>query len=197
MCDKNNTRVKKYLYLRVLTPRILNKTHTSALKKLEDQRQALLKQLTNFPAEKLRTAPPGKWSVMQVVAHLLTSEKLSVGYMYKKSLGMETLRNSGMKQSVLSFALKVSQRIPLKYKAPKVVEQNTPHELSLPDLIKQWDEVRNSLKGLLERIDNQHSKRLIFKHPVAGKFNAAQAVDFMYEHVNHHLSQINRLLASA
>lgn len=174
----------------------MNKAHIAAFKKLEAQRQTLINQLSTLPTEKLHTSTSGKWSIAQVLTHLVTSEKLSVGYMYKKSLGIDMLPNSGIKQSILSFVLKISQRIPLKYKAPKIVEENTPQELELPELIRQWDEVRSSLKGLLERIDSQHSKRLIFKHPVAGKLNAAQAVDFMYEHVNHHLPQIKHLLTS-
>lgn len=173
----------------------MNTSALVAFERLENQRQQLLNRLINIPADRLHASPPGKWSAIRILTHLLTSEKLSVGYMYKKSLGIETLPDSGMKQVVLSAALKISQRIPLRYKAPKIVEENTPEELSLPELIRQWDEVRNSLKGLLERIGTRHQKRLIFKHPLAGKFNAAQAVDFMYEHVNHHLPQIKRLLA--
>lgn len=172
----------------------MDKALASTFKKLEDQRSALLNQLSNIPADKLNAAPPNKWSVTQILSHLLTSEKLSTGYMYKKSLGIETLRDSGVKQSVLSVVLKISQRVPLKYKAPKIVEENTPEAMPLPVVIKQWDEVRTGLKSLLERIDSKHQKRLIFKHPIAGKFNAQQAVDFMYEHVNHHLPQIKSLL---
>lgn len=185
---------KKDLYIELPTPKALEKKLAVAFKKLEDQRQVLLNQLNNFSAEKLHHSPTDKWSVAQILSHLLTSEKLSTGYMYKKSLGIETLRDSGMKQLVLSVVLKISQRIPVKYKAPKIVEENTPEAMPLPVVIKQWDEVRTSLKALLERIDDKHQKRLIFKHPIAGKFNAKQAVDFMYEHVNHHLPQINKLL---
>jgi uncharacterized damage-inducible protein DinB len=175
----------------------LEKKLATSFKKLEDQRQALLNQLAALSAEKLLYAPAGKWSIAQILSHVLTSEKMSVGYMYKKTLGIETLPDSGVRQSVLSVVLKISQRVPLKYKAPKIVAENTPEAMPLPVLTKQWDEVRNNLKGLLERIDSKHQNRLIFKHPVAGKFNAAQAVDFMYEHLNHHLPQIKRLLASS
>lgn len=98
---------------------------------------------------------------------------------------------------MLSMVLKISQRIPVKYTAPQVVEQNTPAAMPLPELIEAWDEERNGLKALLERIDAKHEKRLLFKHPIAGKLNAKQAVNFMYEHVNHHLPQIKRLLTSS
>lgn len=175
----------------------MNTQLLSAFNTLEDQRQLLIRLLENTPHEKMFSAPTGKWSVAQILTHLLTSEKLSVGYMKKKSLGIEALQDSGMKQVLLLEILKVSQRIPFRYKAPRVVVENTPEALPLPELIRQWDEVRNNLRAFLQRMESRHQKRLIFKHPIAGKFNAEQAVVFLYEHVNHHLPQIKRLLASA
>ncbi len=173
---------------------MFNKSFLAAFNRLEDQRQLLLEQLSRVPAERLHASPSGKWSVVQILTHLLTSEKMSVGYMYKKSLGIETLPDSGIRQQILLLILKISQRIPVKYKAPKVIVENTPEALPLPDLVQQWNEVRTDLKNLVERIDPRHRKRLIFKHPIAGRFNAQQAVEFMYEHVDHHLPQIKNLL---
>jgi hypothetical protein len=114
--------------------------------------------------------------------------------MKKKALGIDTLADSGIRQAVLSTLLKVSQRIPFRYKAPKAIVDNTPETLSLSELISSWDKSRNNLKSFLETIDDKHVRRIIFKHPIGGRLDAKQAMEFMYEHINHHLPQIKSLL---
>jgi hypothetical protein len=163
--------------------------------KLERQREQILGMIKNLPEDAYQTAPAGKWSVAQILTHLLTSERLSVGYMKKKSLGIEKLKDSGFKHVIVSGMLKVSQRIPFRYKAPGVIVENTPEALSAEEIEKRWSQSRTDLKEFLEGISKQHSRRLIFKHPIAGMLNAGQAMKFMYEHVNHHLPQVKRLLA--
>jgi hypothetical protein len=90
--------------------------------------------------------------------------------------------------------LKISQRVPLKYKAPKVLGEDQPPGLSLAEISKQWNETRNDLRLLLETFDDDHLKRKIYKHPFSGRLNAMHAVSFMREHVNHHLPQILKIL---
>jgi hypothetical protein len=165
-----------------------------AYDKLERQRDQLLGRLKELPEDVYTNAPNGKWSIAQIVTHLLTSERLSVAYMKKKSLGIETLQDSGLKQTLISGILKISQRIPVRYKAPNAIVENTPEALSAEEVLRRWDKSRIDLKQFLESIPSKHSRRLIFKHPIAGMLNARQALDFMYEHINHHLPQIKRLL---
>lgn len=162
--------------------------------RLERQRSEVLNLLNNLPEDKLNAAPPGKWTVAQIVTHLITSETLSLGYMRKKSLGIDGLKDSGMKQVMVFWLLKISQRIPVRYKAPKVVIENTPQPLSKSELLTRWDRSRRELKSFLDGLSDTHGRRLIFKHPVAGMLDARQAVGFMYEHALHHLPQIKRLL---
>ena len=150
--------------------------------------------IKNFPEDIYKTAPTGKWSIAQILTHLLTSERLSVVYMKKKALGIESLSDSGIMQYVLSTLLKISQRIPFRYKAPKAIIDNTPETLTLSELISSWEKSRENLKTFLETIDDKHIKRVIFKHPVGGRLDARQAMEFMYEHINHHLPQIKSLL---
>lgn len=91
--------------------------------------------------------------------------------------------------------LQLSQRIPiLKFKAPNVVVANTPQALPFDELVSQWDELRNDLKAILESIEEKNVKKAIYKHPLAGRLDAAQATAFFYEHMHHHWPQIKRLL---
>lgn len=172
----------------------MNPIFLSVYNKLELQRTILLDRVKDLPADKFNLSSAGKWSIAQIVTHLLTSERLSIGYMKKKSLGIEALKDSGLKQTLVSGILKISQRLPFRYKAPNVIVESTPEALSVEEIITRWNKSRSDLKQFLESINEKHSRRLIFKHPVGGMLNAEQAMKFMYEHIHHHLPQINRLL---
>jgi DinB superfamily len=163
--------------------------------KLEQQRAELLTIVQSYPTELLnKSLASGKWSILQILTHLYISEKLSIGYIKKKSLAVNELRNAGLWQSVLMIILKISQRIPLRYKAPKTVLQNTPESASLSDLFAQWNLLRIELKSMLTNLPDKHVNKLVYKHPVAGRLSFPQAVDFFSEHIIHHTPQIKRIL---
>ncbi|MBK7650092.1 MAG: DinB family protein [Flammeovirgaceae bacterium] len=63
---------------------------------LEVQREELLQGLKQISAEVLQKHPAGKWSIAQILAHLIASEQLSVAYLNKKVLGIETTQNTGL-----------------------------------------------------------------------------------------------------
>jgi hypothetical protein len=128
------------------------------------------------------------------VAHLIYAEEISLAYMKKKAQGIDTAGDSGLRESVKMFVLKVSQRLPLKFKAPQVLAQSQPEQLSLDELTVRWHVVRSSLHEFTGSLMDSYLKRKIYKHPIAGKLNVVQAIAFMREHVNHHLPQIKRLL---
>ena len=112
----------------------------------------------------------------------------------KKSLGISDLRNSGMVEEFKTWILKLSQRFPFKFKAPVYLVEHTPTSMPLTDLVQRWDAERGKLRKFLEDIKDEDVYKLVYKHPVAGRLNVVQALDFMIEHFHHHLPQINRLL---
>lgn len=139
---------------------------------------------------------PGKWSISQILTHILTSERLSIGYMKKKSQGIDQIKNSGPVESMRLWLLILSQRIPVKYNAPKVLVQNTPEALPLEELIPKWNSVREELKTFLDSIEEKNVRKVIYKHPFAGRLDAQQAMVFLKEHINHHTPQIDRIVNS-
>lgn len=162
---------------------------------LERQRIDILNRVKDLSEEKLNYAPPGKWSINQILTHILVAEQLSVMYMKKKSLGSGQLQNSGLSAACRIIVLQASQRIPaIKFKAPKVVVDHTPPAFPLNELAVQWETHRQKLKAFLESIDEKNKRKLIYKHPVAGMLDARQAVVFFREHIIHHWPQIKRLL---
>jgi len=90
--------------------------------------------------------------------------------------------------------LQASQRLPLKFKAPKKVVEFTKDEKDIGKLIEQWDLVRQELKMTLEKFEDHHIKRGVYRHVRVGMLNIQQAVKFFGEHVTHHTPQIRRQL---
>lgn len=174
----------------------MNTTFQSIYDELEHQRIEILNQVKGLTLEKFDHKPsPQKWSISQVLTHILIAEQLSVGYMKKKALGIDQLKNSGVLESVILELLKISQRIPaIKFKAPNVVLANTPPAFPLAELTKRWEAHRADLKTFLESWGDKNIKKLVYKHPIAGRLDARQAMVFFREHINHHLPQIKRLL---
>ena len=162
---------------------------------LEDDRARLMAELSKASGETLSLKPSkDKWSVNEILTHLVTSEQLTIRYLKKKSLGVEQLRNSGLAEKIRYAVLEISQRLPLKFKAPKHLVLNTPEALPLPQLLTSWNATRQELKEFLDSITDRNVNKLIYKHPVAGRFDVSQCLMFMREHYHHHLPQIKRLL---
>ncbi len=161
---------------------------------IETQRQKLLLSLSQFPQEKLNEHPEGKWSVNQIIAHLISAERLSVSYLAKKIHGVETANDTGLVEELKMFLLKISQRLPMKFKAPKIVVENTLVETDLKKLQEEWDKARTELKKILEQVEDHHVRRKIYRHVRVGMINIQHGLQFFREHVIHHKPQIKKLL---
>lgn len=173
----------------------MNKRFQILFDEIEANRMQLLAKVSALTPEQFRRSPAdGKWSVSQILTHIMISERLSVGYMKKKSLGIDQLDDSGIVEDFKMIILKISQRIPLKYRAPKVVVEHTPEALPLDQLTQQWNGVRQDLKSLFDSIADKNVKKKIYKHPIAGRLDAGQAATFFREHIHHHWPQVKRLL---
>ena len=162
--------------------------------KAEQERKSVLDLVGSLSDEKLFAHPEKRWSVSLILTHIIISETMSLQYMKKKSLGIDQLHDSGIAEEIKMIILKISQRLPLKYKAPKIVLERTPPALSLIEIVSQWNNSRVELRSFMESIEPKNIKKKIYKHPVAGRLDVIQAVIFFREHVNHHLPQIKRLL---
>jgi uncharacterized damage-inducible protein DinB len=162
---------------------------------LETQRKDVLGLITNLSHEQLNAHPVGKWSIAQVVSHIISSERLSVMYLNKKILGIKEAPETGLKEELVMIALVVSQRLPfLKFKAPKVVAENTTQYQTAEQMNEAWEKIRTDLKEVLKRFQDDQLKRKVYKHPIAGMLNIQQTLRFFGEHLTHHTPQIKKLL---
>ena len=164
---------------------------------LETQRNKLLSLITALTNEQLKVHPEGKWSIAQVLSHLIASEHLSIKYLNKKMLGINEAPNTGLIEELKMILLIVSQRLPfIKFKAPKVLADNTHIYQTVEQLREAWDKNRTELKEVIARFQDDQLKRKIYKHPIAGMLNIKQALQFFIEHINHHTPQVKKLMKS-
>lgn len=171
---------------------------TSQLQKqfafLEEERSRLLQHLKSLNSEQLNFHEPAKWSLNQVYAHLIASEQLSVNYLKKKTQGLAQLPNTGFVEELKMTVLIISQRLPVKFKAPKVVVENTPIYESAKQIEEAWNNTRSDLAQVLNRFAEDQLNRKVYRHPLAGLLNIKQALRFFQEHMIHHQPQIKNLL---
>jgi uncharacterized damage-inducible protein DinB len=163
--------------------------------KLQADTKLLLKEVSALSSVTYHYRPAeGKWSISQILTHILTSERLSLSYMKKKSLGVDGLENTGIVEHIKFLLLKLSQRIPFHYKAPAKVVEQTPAPLSYGDLVRQWETLRHELHEFLSQIPEANLRKKIFKHPRVGMLDANHALQFLGEHMNHHKPQIMAII---
>ena len=63
----------------------MDQTTQKKLDHLDQKLASLLRDLEKYSEEELQKSPqPGAWSVIQVLSHLMLSEKLSQAYVKKK-----------------------------------------------------------------------------------------------------------------
>ncbi len=162
--------------------------------KIETQKKTLLLSLRNLSNEDLNAHPPAKWSINQIIAHLISAEDLSIQYLNKKILGIDEAEDSGLIEELKIILLIVSQRLPLKFKAPEIIVDRTSNETDLNKLAADWDKTRIELKNILSRIEDHQLKRKIYRHVRVGMLNIQHTLKFIGEHVGHHTPQIKNLL---
>ena len=164
--------------------------------RLEKERIRLFNSLNSLTESQFRHKPaPGKWSIGEIVHHLLLSEQGSYRYMTRKNQA-ESLPRLGLPAAFRSAALTASLRLPLKYKAPNVASIQPSGEASWDTLKEDWEETRKNLREFIDALPRERMKAAIYRHPYAGYFTVYQTLKFFEEHFQHHLKQIERIRAA-
>lgn len=109
-------------------------------------------------------------------------------------MGIDDLQNSGFREHVKFLILKISQRIPWRYKAPRVIVENTPPALPYEEVVIQWESLDTEIGQFLETIAEEDIHKKIYKHPYLGMLDVNHAVQFLREHIIHHQGQVKRIL---
>jgi DinB superfamily len=164
---------------------------------LETLRRRALGAVDGVPHAALNRPPaPGKWSALQLLHHVVTSEALTQGYVRKKMQAGPALEKAGPTSRLRLLAVQVTLALPIRVTAPTPVAQ-VPDESELPALRTRWDEVRRDLDALVRSFPPELLDRLVFRHPYAGRMTLAHALGTLEAHLDHHIRQVERALAAA
>jgi hypothetical protein len=153
------------------------------------------KEFAHLTEEQCAFQPEDGWSIRQVIQHIMFSEGGTLGYMKKKSSsGWENLDVTGEEHlhngSALNSRLQTNER----YKAPAVLPEPE-NNVSVSDALLHWDKLRSDLLDFLEGIEEVHFNKLVFRQPAAGMLNVIQTLDFLTNHLNHHIPQVQRIVS--
>lgn len=175
-----------------------SKTHKDKLinqfDQIESAREDLFTDLDLLSQEQLHfRRSPGKWTILQILDHIMTSEKLSVVYIKRKTSSGKSIERSGLRSRFRIFTLKLALNLPLKYKAPKISD-STGKNPDYKELKTEWLEVRSELKELILTLDESTLMSQIFKHPIVGLLNMKQTLEFFEIHFVHHRKQIEEII---
>lgn len=163
---------------------------------LESKRNFLIQKLKGLSIDELERKPVAdKWCILEIIAHLVLSEELSVGYALNKVSNPEKLQSVKFSSSIKAKLLEYVLKLNIKYKAPKIAKPTNIEELKFDDLIERWAQARQGLEQISE-FPSELLKKGVLKHPYTGFMNFDQMLSFIEEHYNHHLKQINILYPS-
>ncbi len=173
----------------------MNPTLKSHFDKIEAQKAGILATVSGLTEQERNTPPhPGKWSINQIIAHLITAEKMTLAYMQKKVLAIDVAKNAGLVDELKMVVLYLSQRLPIKFKAPKAVVERTENYTSFEQLEQDWTKVRKGLHDFYSNLKDDQINKRIYRHIIAGRLGAKHSIIFIQEHFLHHLPQIKRLI---
>jgi hypothetical protein len=137
----------------------------------------------------------GGWSGTQVVRHLIGAEA-SITTLLEKQVAKPAaeLPAAGLKNwfrsKFMSYVLAKPGR---KFKMPARLPEPGAEVAAVEELRREWATKRQNLGRLLVNFPLTHQQRAVFQHPRAGWLTMPQTLQFLTDHVRHHLQQVERL----
>lgn len=154
---------------------------------LERQSAELIQRVERDTTDAERTRKPSihAWSLTEVVQHLA----LVAGGMLRGARPVRPrLRFPG---AIKSLLLRGVLRSPLKIR--------TPVAAIVPRPGVTWSDARTNLATSNDRwrafVEDDTFDQTSFMHPLVGRLTPAETANFLVEHFDHHVRQIDRLLA--
>ncbi|MFK7808727.1 MAG: DinB family protein [Saprospiraceae bacterium] len=176
----------------------MKKSIENQLNTLDSELRLLLRDLQKLSDKDLNWQPqPGKWSVVQVMMHLMKAEDMSIKYVQKKLSFEPKLKRAIFMGPLRGMMLSASLRTPFKAKAPAAVaDDQFPKEAAFWDLVKQWKEQREELRVYLGTLPKDTFNKELYKHPLFGKMSLGAMLSFFINHFRRHRKQIDKILVN-
>ena len=160
---------------------------------LKQKLEALLQHLDSLSGEELSfKAGPDKWSIVEVVEHLVIAEQ-----------GLLKQLSAHIPATTLDAEAKTPEKHQIVIKVmERDIEVDVPHEslephgnIALEDLLIQWNQIREKLPGVLAEIKPEKKDDPVFQHPFSGPLDIADTLQFFEVHFDNHMRHIDRILA--
>jgi hypothetical protein len=172
---------------------LMSEEHNARLKELETLRREIVSRYDAYTTDQLTFKPePTHWNLLQVLDHIVTSEKMSAIYIKRQLTGKKYPPPPGFKSTYRYALLKLALKLPFRYKAPSIVDA-TGKSPDLHNLQESWKTIRQEFRTIIENTDEELLDLGVYKHPRAGLLNMEQALEFMIIHIRHHQKQIERI----
>ena len=161
------------------------------LSSIERKRVALLSRVATLEPSRLVARPlPGKWSIREIIEHLILAERDVVGDFSRLADLEEQPQDLGNHARYLVVIFILRFGIPVK--APSTAMLPT-GERPLAELRETWDENHRRLRSFVGGLDRAGTRRAIFRHPITGPISVAQGIRMLDVHLDTHIRQIRRL----
>jgi hypothetical protein len=161
------------------------------LQAFDERRNALLDEMEAVEPGKLVARPlPGKWSMLEIVEHLVLAERVVFQGLPEPS--QLKIREPRLKDRVryLIVMLVLRTGIPVGVVSPAMLPQGG---RDLAELRRLWDENQAWLRAYVDSLGARGIHRPALKHPVAGPISVRQAAVMSRVHLDRHIRQIRTL----
>jgi len=164
------------------------------IQSLDDRRCALLDELGTLGAATLSTKPqPDRWSILEVVEHMILAEKVILQGLPSRTDLVERPRSLRHRGLYILVWLVLKSGLPVKVPSRRMLPTG---QLSLAELRAAWDEHVRWLQAYVEGLEAGAHRKAFFVHPVAGPITLTQALRLDQLHLRTHSRQISRLRSS-
>jgi DinB superfamily len=161
------------------------------LKAFDERRNALLDEMEALEPGKLLARPrAGKWSILEIVEHLVLAERVVFqGLPEPSQLKVREPRlKHRIRYLIVMFVLRTG--IPVGVVSPAM---NPRGSRDLAELRRLWDENKAWLLAYIDYLGPQGIKQAALRHPVAGPISLRQGVVMSRVHLERHIRQIRTL----
>ncbi|WP_235294237.1 DinB family protein [Portibacter lacus] len=133
------------------------------------------------------------WSPIQILDHIILSERLSLGYCKKKLSFDPKLKTANFRTWINGRLISWSLQSPFKFKAPDVVTSDKLVAESELGLIKEkWKALRAELLAFIHNVPEKYIDKEVYKHPFGLRMSLNGMLDFYKSHFRRHRKQLRQ-----
>jgi hypothetical protein len=158
------------------------------LDSIERKRSQLMDFVSGMDATLAAARPrPEKWSVQEIVEHLVLSEAGVFGNL--DELGQRRPRSQGFKDRILYLVVIFILRFDIPVQVPSP-EMRPRGDVPLSKLREQWESNHARLRAWTVSMEGPQLAQPLFVHPVAGPITTIEALRMLEVHLDRHTRQI-------